>query len=663
MSVTMERVASDTEKYAGSLIEYLDEGKLRPALVVHEHGNRVTLLVNGGHEKVVNRDLVLLRHQGRKLEPSHVSEALAALSGERAKLAAELDLDLLWEVVREQGRSFSAAELAELFFGHRLTVATAVVLEALLNDRLYFSRRHFEFIAQSSEQVERLRLQQERTRLRSEAYRRTQSLIRQIIVSNSVPAAEQCAPLIAELKRYLENPFSRGSDLTALLTQAAPDIAPAESAFEILDRLNAAPDAPRFALIGGLRSQFGAAALEEAARASGPPRQAIDDALAVSIDDEETLDIDDALSCEPLPDGGMRVRIYIALVADLVAKGAALDQEAAARASTAYLPEATVRMLPDELSCDRASLLAGVARSVLVTEARLSAEGELLDSRLYPASVKVARRLTYDQADQLLADDESGAQWPAAMLKQLQEMASQLRERRRRAGAATFQRRETKVRVRGDTIEIQLFQQSSPSRLLVAEFMVLSNYVAARFAANHNVPIIYRVQPGSGGDFSMQRPRLSLYPEFHGGVGLDYYAQLSSPIRRYADLVLQRQLIGALARPGTAVYRTDELLTVLANAESADSEAKEFERRAKRYWTLRYLQRSQLDRSLQALAFREGSSAELVAYAVRGTLRGAPSGIGESPILVRIARVDPLRGLLAFDYIGPMPEAPQPDAD
>ena len=219
-------MVSDTEKYAGSLIEYLDEGKLRPALVVREHANRVTLLVNGGHEKVVNRDLVLLRHQGRKLEPSQVSEALAALNGERAKLAAELDLDLLWEVVREQGRSFSAAELAELFFGHRSTVGTAVVLEALLNDRLYFSRRHFEFIAQSAEQVERLRLQQERTRLRSEAYRRTQNLIRQIIVSNSVPAAEQCAPLIAELKRYLENPFSRSSDLTALLTQAAPDIAP-----------------------------------------------------------------------------------------------------------------------------------------------------------------------------------------------------------------------------------------------------------------------------------------------------------------------------------------------------------------------------------------------------------------------------------------------------
>ena len=659
----MERVASQTEKYLGSLVEYLDEGKLRPALVVREQGSRVTLLVDSGHEKVVNRDLVLLRHSGRRLEPSRAVEALAAINGERAKLAAELDLHLLWEVVREQGRSFSAEELAELFFGHRSTIPTAVVLEALLNDRLYFSRRHFEFIAQSADQVERLRVQQERTRLRSEAYRKTQSLIRQIIVSNSVPAAEQCAPLIAELRRYLENPFSRSSDLTTLLMQAAPDIAPAETAFEILERLNAAPDAPRFALIGGLRLQFGAHVLEEAARASGPPRQEVEDAFAVSIDDEETLDIDDALSCEPLPDGSVRVRIYIALVADLVAKGSALDQEAASRASTAYLPEATIRMLPDELSCDRASLLAGVARSALVTEVRLSAEGELLDSRIYPASVKVARRLSYDQADQMLACEEGGEQWPAAMLKQLQAIASQLREGRRRAGAVAFQRREAKVRVRGETIEIQVFQQSSPSRLLVAEFMVLSNYVAARFAADHSIPIIYRVQPSTGGDFAMQRPRLSLYPEFHSGVGLDYYSQLSSPIRRYADLVLQRQLIAALAHPGGAVYRTDELLAVLANAETADSEAKELERRAKRYWTLRYLQRYQLERPLEALAFREGSSAELLAYAVRGTLRGAPGGINESPILVRIARVDPLRGLLAFDYIGPMPEAAQPAAE
>jgi len=168
------------------------------------------------------------------------------------------------------------------------------------------------------------------------------------------------------------------------------------------------------------------------------------------------------------------------------------------------------------------------------------------------------------------------------------------------------------------------------------------------------------VQPSSGGDLAAQHPRLSLFPELHAGIGLEHYAQLSSPIRRYADLVLQRQLIGALAHPGAAVYRTDELLTVLANAETVDSEAKGLERRAKRYWSLRYLQSSQLDCALAAIAYREGASAELIDYAVRGTLRGAPAGINEAPILVRIARIDPLRGLLAFDYIGPMPEAALP---
>ncbi len=660
----MSRAVPGTEKLLGSLVEYLDEGKLRPALVIREQGNRTAVLDAKGHEKVINRDLVLLRHPGRRAEPSQVVQALAALEDERTKLAGELDLHLLWEVVREQGRGFSASELAELFFGQRSSVATAVVLEALLNDRLYFTRRHFEFIAQSPEQVERLRIQQERTRLHSEAYRKTQSMIRQIIVNNSVPPAEQCAPLIAELKRYLENPFSRSSDMTALLTQAAPEIAPPESAFEILDRLNAAPAAPRFALIGGLRLKFSEEAIEEAARASAIPRPAVDDPFAVSVDDEETLDIDDALSCEPLPDGGLRVRVYIALVADLITKGSTLDQEAAARAATVYLPEATVRMLPDELSCDRASLVAGVERSVLTTDVRLSAEGEMLSCDIYPASVKVAHRLSYDRADELLAGDQEELPGPAAMLKRLHAAALLLRERRRRAGAVLFQRREVKVKVHDDTIDIQVFEQSSPSRLLVAEFMVLSNHVAARFAADNNVPIIYRVQPTSGAELAMQRPRLSLYPEFHAGVGLNYYAQLSSPIRRYADLVLQRQLIATLAHPGAPVYRTDELLTVLANAENADSEAKELERRAKRYWTLRYLQRSQLDRPLEALAFREGASAELLDYAVRGSLRGAPRSIGESPILVRIARIDPLRGLLALDYVGPVPEiAEQPRSD
>ena len=123
------------------------------------------------------------------------------------------------------------------------------------------------------------------------------------------------------------------------------------------------------------------------------------------------------------------------------------------------------------------------------------------------------------------------------------------------------------------------------------------------------------------------RPRLSLHPEYHAGIGLDFYAQLSSPIRRYADLVLQRQLLGALANRDhdTAIYTVDELLTVLAGAENAEASGRELERRAKRYWILRYLERHARDGPILAYVAREGQSAELADFAVRGTLHGAPT--------------------------------------
>jgi exoribonuclease-2 len=337
------------------------------------------------------------------------------------------------------------------------------------------------------------------------------------------------------------------------------------------------------------------------------------------------------------------------MVADFVVKGGALDEEAAARATTVYLPETTIRMLPETISCDRASLVENKERPVLTTELKISASGELRDISIYPARVKIAKRLEYTQADRILETGE-GDEQAVTSLRMLQRAADKLRERRRMAGAMLVHRREPKITVRGDDIQIRVLDSDSAARSLVAEFMVLSNYVAARFAAEHRIPIIYRVQPEIRGEG--QRPRLSLYPEYHAGVGLDYYAQFSSPIRRYADLVLQRQLVASLSNDRVQPYSVDELLTVLAGAENAEASGRDLERRAKRYWILRYLDRHARDARLTAFALREGASAELADFAVRGTLRGAPNLPDATAILVRMSRVDPLRGWLAFDYLG-----------
>ena len=645
-------------KFTGTIIEYLDQGRLKAALVTREQERHLAVIDSTGHERLVPRDLVLMRHPERRADRENVAEAIAELEHERAELAAELDLELLWQVAQEQSRSFSAVELADLFFGRKSNAAASVMLEGLLNDRTYFVRRHMDFLPRTPEQVERLRIQNDRIRARSDDYRKIQKHLRDVLNGAVKPPADEAAALVEELSRYLKNPFTRSRDMTQMLTQAAPDVDPAEAAFEILERLGARLRVPRFAFIAGLKDEFSDAVMKEASEAVPGPRAISDGGFAVTVDDEDTVEVDDALSCEALPDGGMRVRVHIALVADFVAKGGAMDIEAASRATTVYLPETTIRMLPDPISCRAASLIAGEDRPVLTTDVRLSAVGELIDASIYPARIPIMRRLDYDQVDRIL-ESGTGADDTAATVARLNAAAIQLRQRRRIAGAVLMQRREAKVRVHGDDVQITVLDNASPGRTLVAEFMVLSNFVAARYAAAHRIPIIYRVQPQMGGDLASMRPRLSLHPEYHAGIGLDFYAQLSSPIRRYADLVMQRQLLGALANRDhdTAIYTVDELLTVLAGAENAEASGRELERRAKRYWILRYLERHALDGPILAYVIREGQSAELADFAVRGTLHGAPTLPNQMPIMVQVSRVDPLRGWLAFDFVRPADEA------
>lgn len=634
------------------IVEFLDGMRLHAGLALREQGANVMVADANGRERPISRELVLVRHPECRATRETMAAVLGALDQERTRLASELDLNLLWEVVREQERGYTAEELAELFFGRRSATGTAVMLEALLADRLFFVRRHLEFIARSAEQVDRLRVQYDKIRLRSESGRRTRSMIREILEAGIVPDAE-AAPLVAELTNYLQNPFTRSRELTTTLADAVADITPAETAYEILERLGTPPPGARFALIGGVRTAFNEATLAEARAVIAPERAVADDARAITIDDEETVEVDDALSYEVLENGTMRVRIHIALVADFVPKGGAMDIEAAQRSATVYLPEATIRMLPERISTDRASLIAAHERPVLTTDVCLSAAGEVIGYSLYPSRLRVAARLSYDEADQLLSACEVGADdWRTVVLRGLNEAAAKLREQRRLAGAILVHRREPKIRVADGKIDLKIIDNGSPSRQLVAEFMVLSNFVAARFASERRIPMVYRVQSGTSAEFSGQRPHLSLHPEFHAGVGLECYVQASSPIRRYMDLVLQRQLLGALSEQISPAYSAEELLGVLADAEIAEADGRELERKANRYWLLRYLKLHAVETTLEATVLRDGASAELDAYAVRGALRGAPNAASRTRILVRIGRVDPLRGWLTLDYAG-----------
>src|ERR1700730_195338 len=464
MAVTIGRPVNSATKYTGSLGEEFDQGGVQPGFVVGEQGDTKECPAHAAGDRTIAREPIIMLHGSPRGEGDGGDPAarIAALEEEKAALSAELDLALLWEVVQEQGRAFSAEDLAELFFGRRSSTGAAVMLKALIADRVYFVRRNREFIVRSPEQVEGLRMQESRVRMRSEEGRRTRELLRAIIASDSprtngaAASSEEVAPLVAELQRYLKNPSTRSQELTVMLGQAAPEVDPVEVAFEVLERLGAAPAAPRFAAIGALATEFSQAAETEAMAVLPVERGTIEGPLAFTIDDEETLEVDDALSCEMTTDGQLRVGIHIALVADFVARGGAMDREAVARATTVYLPETTVRMLPDEICCRRASLTAGETRPVLTTSALLGPRGELLSTVISPQHLRIGRRLSYAQADRILSGAEEAEGEGATALRRLYQAALELRERRKRAGAGLVQRREPKVRVHDDKIEIEV---------------------------------------------------------------------------------------------------------------------------------------------------------------------------------------------------------------
>jgi len=307
------------------------------------------------------------------------------------------------------------------------------------------------------------------------------------------------------------------------------------------------------------------------------------------------------------------VTVAISDPARVIHRGDVLDREAMRRGTTVYLPTQSVLMLPEKISCDVASLTAGHIRSAIVLRVWLDDSGHISDSQIARESVRVQQRLHYSDADSLIAQGENET---ANQLKDLLTVAKLLQNQRIASGAFNLQRAEYKIHVEQGQVTVDLIDRNSPSRLLVAEMMILANHVAAKYAQAHDVPIIYRTQESPlqpiteemlADPLSFHKIRkllrpsaLSLHPAEHSGLGLSMYTQLSSPLRRFADLVMQRQLVAHLVGDSLP-YDSEELFKVLATAEQTAREARRAEMNANRRWFGLYLLDNWQDKLLNVL--------------------------------------------------------------
>lgn len=277
-------------------------------------------------------------------------------------------------------------------------------------------------------------------------------------------------------------------------------------------------------------------------------------------------------------------------------KGDKIDREAIIRGSSIYLPDQKIPMMPPSLAEDICSLRAGELRPAVSTLIKLSPQGEIIDYEIVPSRIRVKDQLTYYDVNMIAEEDKN--------ISVLHDIAQKFRQKRLSDGAVQISLPEINIWLENGELIVNKTDRETPGRLLVAETMIMANWLMACFLSKHGIPAIYRTQPdprerlyredeGSLFQNWMQRKFLSRFvlqpqAEHHAGLGLDAYVTATSPIRKYFDLITQRQIrsVFGLEEP----YTPEEIDRAIQMLEQPMSYVSRVQYRRKRYWLLKYLE-------------------------------------------------------------------------
>src|SRR6516165_9612772 len=420
----------------------------------------------------------------------------------------------------------------------------------------------------------------------------------------------------------------------------------------ILDRLGLASDPGAISLIAiaayDIPTEFPVAAIAEAEAAlpmSAAGRVDLRDISLVTIDGSHARDFDDAVWAEPDSDpenrGGWHLIVAIADVAWYVRPGSALDREAERRGNSVYFPDRVVPMLPEVLSNDLCSLKPNVDRACLAVHLWIGAAGRKLRHRFEPGLMRSAARLTYEQAQAAWEGrSEGGLPLPEDRLAALFGAFTTLTEARANRGTLELDIDEHQVMLDSEEQPVAIVRAARlDSHRLIEEFMVLANVAAAEELETQRRSCIYRIHDAPDPEkleelrvvldemgvpgLSLakgQAPKPTLFNRIlrraaptpaaalvnelvlrcqaqaaysvnnigHFGLALQRYAHFTSPIRRYADLIVHRALtVGAYADargPGsgasTSVPDPEELTAIAEHISATERRAAAAERDA-----------------------------------------------------------------------------------
>ncbi|KAF1082414.1 MAG: hypothetical protein GQF41_1135 [Candidatus Rifleibacterium amylolyticum] len=593
----------------GCIVEFSAKGSHPDiAVVMSVAGGNVRLLLSNGKETTVTEKKIMhatARAATGVADREACRQNLVKTNERRKCIAETINLEELHALLYEEQRIFKIEELAGFLFDPDDDDSAAALLRALCTDKLYFKDKNegyqpvsLEDLAVAREQLARKQAQEEEENNLAEALKQLEKsgAVAEVLNAhlNDLKSLAACGEE-AKLSKRLSNALDRADLNNQRKLFQAMVKAGIFNADENLDII-------RFKL----PVEFAPEILAEAAAvASITPavngRRDLTAQRTWAIDTPETRDRDDAFSFETLPDGCNRLQVHVADPAELIKPGSLLDKEAARRGSSVYMPDQRIHMLPTEISEELFSLNHEENRMALTFSLLFSPECELREVEIFESLIHIEHAVDYDTADSMLAEN----QW----LQQALDLAERLKKCREKMGAVMFPRQpELSVKVRDDDIIVEQRNRDDLTQGMIAEFMIWANHAAAEYCRKNSIPCLYRVQEGDenrpefGDSFdpvqffaaikTFRKTTVSQTAGRHYSLGLSSYTQATSPLRRYSDLLVHRQ-IKAVINGRSPEYNDNDLAQAVLISDSAVSRAEEIMRNRDRYFLHKYLKQQQ----------------------------------------------------------------------
>ena len=610
-------------------IFYEESGQFKVAAIVQKNDATYQVDTQHGKRTKVKANNVFAEFDG---------DMAAFLENAQAQ-AADIDTDLLWEVCGEE--EFTAEAIAEEYFGHAPTkTELAATLIALYAAPMYFYKKAKgvfkaapeETLKQALAAIERKKQQDAQIDAWAEALKR----------------GEMPSEIAADLKTILHAPDKQSLTYKAF-TKAADALK--ISAYELAKKTGGITSIPQYLQDGFEIKYFPKGTGFPDLPLPEMPDLPKADVTAFSIDDESTTEVDDALSLTDLGNGMKRVGIHIAAPSLAIKQGDKMEKNIMERLSTVYFPGGKITMLPENWIA-AFSLDAGAYRPAVSIYFDVDSEFNVGEPTCKIEAVNIAENLRIqtiephfnaetglDEAGEMMFAHHQDLIWFYQFAVALQKARGKYEPNRAPQYDYSIELDEA------GKVSVVRRERGSPIDILVSEMMILANSTWAQMLHDNDLPGLFRVQPAG-------KVRMSTKSEPHIGMGVQHYGWFTSPLRRAADYINQKQLISLIDDTAKPLYQNSdaELFAALRDFDTAYAAYADFQRQMEAYWSLVYLQQQGTSELTATILKEDLVRIEGLPLVTRAT--GIPfDALPKTQVLLKITELDPEKQFIALNYV------------